>query len=429
MRSLAHSARVAVLLSAAAGALASGCAAPRASHARLLDVPGASARCRVGSGRTNPLVTEWPASEKANLEAMLRRGAVAVEYSGCAMRVLTECRLRGGYAWQRTTPASDVVEIGGEEELYVKLPLGAASLEGELERSGKLSIHTYVSGQLRLEGASAADVPPVPACARATHVVGALAVGAFQLDGSGKASGRADVGLARLGSAGGKVERSAGLIRSAGDADACDRGDDAGPHPNCRSPIQVFLWPIPGRAPEEGPPGTVKVDVVSANAISRWDVYYDDEVICTTPCTRWLDPAHPIFLRSREERFLRTADKVRVLDLADYADSGAVQLHAHPTAEGKLATGISFTALGGTAVFAGLALAAIGCGDGTFSSAGMCSGGLTTFGTGALVTASAVWLILDALPRAELRPGGAPSPGRGYPVSVSVGPGFVAGRF
>ena len=39
------------------------------------------------------LVTEWPASEKANLEVRLREGAVAVAYSGCEMRLVPDCRV------------------------------------------------------------------------------------------------------------------------------------------------------------------------------------------------------------------------------------------------------------------------------------------------------------------------------------------------
>ncbi|MEK6686844.1 MAG: hypothetical protein AABZ01_00130, partial [Gemmatimonadota bacterium] len=41
------------------------------------------ARCRVAASQDQPLVTEWPASYKARLEAMLLQGAVAVEYLGC----------------------------------------------------------------------------------------------------------------------------------------------------------------------------------------------------------------------------------------------------------------------------------------------------------------------------------------------------------
>ncbi len=420
--------RPASLLALLAAVAASGCATSSLSRRSSVELPGASGRCRVGSGRTDLLVTEWPASEKANLEAMAHSGAVAVEYSGCAMRVLTGCRLMGRYLWQRTTPASDQLQIDDVDELYAKLPLGAESLEGELKRTGTLTVDTKVSGQLRLNGFGASEVPPYGDCARATHVVGALAVGAFALDGKNTATASADVAVAQV-RLGGKAERSAGVIRSAGDWKACDDGTEDGPAPNCRSPIQVFLWPIPGRAPEEGPAGTVRVDLLSASANRRWDVYYDDQVICTTPCSRYLDPARPIFLRGREDG-PGGPDKIRVLDVMDAAGDGAVQIHAHPTSYGKLATGITFTTFGGMAVVTGISLAAVGCGDSAMASTGMCTAGGTTLAIGSLVTAGAIWLITESLPKADLVPGGSPTaghPGRGF--AMSVGPGGISGRF
>jgi hypothetical protein len=114
------------------------------------EVPGGQAKCRIAASSENPLVTEWPASEKANLEARLREGAVAVSYSGCDMRLLPQCRMSGSYGWRRTTTSTDVVEIRNADDLYAKLPLGAVSLEGELERTGRLAVQTTVSGQLQL---------------------------------------------------------------------------------------------------------------------------------------------------------------------------------------------------------------------------------------------------------------------------------------
>src|SRR5262245_41235291 len=90
------------------------------------EAPGEQAKCKVAAAHENPLVTEWPASEKANLEARLREGAVVVAYSGCTMRLMPQCRGAGRYAWRRTTTASDTVEIRDADELYAKLRLGAA---------------------------------------------------------------------------------------------------------------------------------------------------------------------------------------------------------------------------------------------------------------------------------------------------------------
>src|SRR4029079_10566656 len=139
---------------ACAGAL--GCMPSSTAEARsvLPHIPAEQARCRVAASQSSPLVTEWPAAEKANLEVLLRSGTVAVACSGCSMRLLPECRVAGEYHWQQTTAATDSLEITDADEWFAKLPLGAASLEAELKRSGKLSVKTTVAGQLRLQNAN-----------------------------------------------------------------------------------------------------------------------------------------------------------------------------------------------------------------------------------------------------------------------------------
>lgn len=408
---------------AASGPPARAAVARPPGPAQIPGLNGGAPACQYALSQGNPLLTEWPASEKANLEVLLRGGAVAVEFTGCAMKLLPQCRPGGRYSFQRTTLASDAIEIKSSDELFAKLPLGAASLEGELSRSGKLVVKTWVAGQARLEGLAPEQVPSTPECARATHVLGGLTVGAFSLLSGGEIKGGASADVVKIGEAGGKASRSAELVRSAGDSDSCSRGDEYEPHFNCRSPIQAFLWRIPGRGyGTEGPAGTIKVDLVSANASARWDVYYDDEVVCTTPCSRWLDPARPLLFRTRDEGYYgRGADRITVPDLTPFASSGMVQVQAHPTAQGKFATGVVFTSFGGMAAVTGIALTAVGCSDA--DRAGMCKAGAITLGIGALVTAGSIMMIVDALPHAEFRvPGG----GVG---SVTVGPGFAAGRF
>src|SRR5690606_2679154 len=75
------------------------------------------ARCTVAKSHEQPLVTEWPASYKARLEALLQAGAVAVEYSGCDLRIVDRCRLSGGYAWKKTTLSTDTTDIQDEDDL------------------------------------------------------------------------------------------------------------------------------------------------------------------------------------------------------------------------------------------------------------------------------------------------------------------------
>jgi hypothetical protein len=201
------------------------------------------ARCSVAKSHEQPLVTEWPASYKARLEALLQGGAVAVEYSGCDLRIVDRCRLSGAYAWKKTTLSTDTTDIQDEDDLYAKLPLGAASLSGQLRTSGTLHVQTTVSGQLQLVGKAAEDETSGAECARATHLVTALSIGAFRLVAGGEAKGSAGAEMGNTGVGGSTAQRRS-ILRAAGDADSCERATPDEPSPECRSPIQIFLTPI-----------------------------------------------------------------------------------------------------------------------------------------------------------------------------------------
>jgi hypothetical protein len=205
--------------------------------------PTPLAKCAVAASHEQPLVTEWPASYKARLEALLHEGAVAVEYSGCDLRIVDTCRVAGTYAWKRTTLSTDTTDIHDEDDLYAKLPLGAAALSGQLKTSGSLHVQTTVAGQMQLVGSVVADATSGAECSRATHLVTALSVGAFKLVAGGEASANAGV---EVGNAGvrGSGSQTKSILRAAGDPATCSGSTKDEPHPDCRSPIQIFLTPI-----------------------------------------------------------------------------------------------------------------------------------------------------------------------------------------
>lgn len=217
-----------------------------AARPPLLEDPTPLARCVVQKSAQSPLVTEWPASEKAHLESLLATGTVAVAYDGCELRLLETCHPEGEYAFHRTSLASDTLEITTLDELYGKLPLGAASLQGALTSSGRLAIDTTAVGQLRLAGEP--ELPDTEACREATHVVRALSVGAFDLrsGGEGERSGDGSLGPA---SAGGRSRRTSTRLRAAGDPKACPETGDA-QNAACRAPLQLFLTPAVIAAPK-----------------------------------------------------------------------------------------------------------------------------------------------------------------------------------
>jgi hypothetical protein len=378
-------------------------------------VPADWGRCKVAANQANPLVTEWPASEKANLESRLREGGVVVAFSGCSMRILPRCQVKGAYGWQRTTVASDTLDIQNEDELYAKLPLGAAALEGELQRTGRLVVQTTVSGQLRLAGLGPEEVPRTGECRDATHVVGSLSVGAFALSSGGQIEGKASAGVLSVGEARGGTKSSQSIFRQAGDPAHCAESTAENPHPDCQSPIQLFLWPIPaspspaapggqtGQPAQEGSPDTIQVSFLAADAEETWEVVSGDRTLCTTPCSQWIPPSRPLLLRVKDRSTFRpmSNDKILVSNLTDYAAQAPLEVRAHHMRVGRLSGGVVAATFAGGAVMAGGIFLAIGCsGDHD----GLCTAGTYSLPAGLLGLVPAIWLLATSGARAEVVP-------------------------
>ncbi len=251
------------------GAL-SGCAGtlPRkltTDDIRVRNFEGNQSRCQVMATHSEPLVTEWSASSKARLEALLNetladtdRNAIGVQYTGCELRIVDDCRPNAAYDWSKTTLARDTIEINDADELYAKLPLGAATLEGALKRSGRLSVQTIVAGQIKIKRASIDlnGASKDPSCAEATHLIASVSIGAFKMLAGGRGQVSGGAGISGIGSARASSSSEESLVREAGDAHGCNETDEKTPNRNCRSPIQLFLLPIPNRTARATQPPT-----------------------------------------------------------------------------------------------------------------------------------------------------------------------------
>jgi hypothetical protein len=379
------------------------CGGPRLSAplARAPEMPTNQARCKVAASRENPLVTEWPASEKANLEALLRQGAVVVAYSGCSLKLLPQCRVRGAYQWRRTTTSTDTLEIRDADELYAKLPIGAVSLEGELQRSGRLAVQTTVAGQLQLADYDPRGMTSGGYCQGATHVVSALSVGAFKLHsgGAGKVGGSA--GVAGFGSKGSSSTEQT-TMREAGSSERCEQSTDAAPHPECSSPVQMFLQPLPATIADRGPPGFLKVKFLPVHAMEQWDVMAgENQKLCTAPCEKWVDPGVPYVMKYDPGWWTRNK-YVSVPDLRPYLSDERVEISVEPTNGGELAGGIVVTTVGGLATAAGTVFLAAGCGR----DSKVCAAGGITLPVGLLGLAGGIYLIVDSSGQVKVTPTG-----------------------
>ncbi len=208
---------------------------------------GKASKCGIRHSASKPLVVDWPSAERAALEGRAKQGLVPVRWQGCEIEVLTTCRARGEYGYVGLNPKQETVRINTADELYANLPVGAASLEGKLDRHGSLEVDMTVIGRMDSERYDFHRTELEGRCEQATHVITGLTVGAFTFTaGAGaEVSAGADFRGAGAGAAS-RSERE--LLNTDGDLAACAQATQAdyAPPAGCGALLRVELVPIEG---------------------------------------------------------------------------------------------------------------------------------------------------------------------------------------
>ncbi len=383
-------ARLALLV----GALTCACSVGRA-HAPQL--PTAEERCRASGGVAQPLVADWGAAERAQLESMASRGAIAVVYTGCELRLLPGCNPLGRYQWRRTTLSTDSYGFHDAEELGARLPLSAVSLRAELEQRGGLQLTTSVIGQVELQDYQPATLGMNPACLEATHLVRSISIGASELSSLG-AVGMSGGAQASLGALSASRQSQEMVLRRAGLLASCVNAPPDTLPADCSAPIQLFLEPIARADRPQIAGAPVNVRFVSQDSEVTWDVMADGRVLCATPCEQVVDPRRALLLRADGE-MLQREQRLEVPDLLQYGDADHLTVRARPRRTGELTTGITLTSLGGTATLTGITLGAVGYGTGDGA---MTRAGNITFVASVPVVAAGLWLLIDSMAKVQV---------------------------
>jgi hypothetical protein len=345
-------------------------APPKAPEMVAPTDPTPLAKCKVAASATSPLVTEWPASQKAYLEGLTSRQAVAVAYSGCELRIVDACRLPGKYTWHRTTPATDTLEITNADDLWAKLPIGAAGLEGELARNGRLAVRTTISGQLELEGLDAKTAASDASCAGVTHVVSAVSVGSFRLLSGAGAS--AQGGAKAFGAGvGGTTSREETVLREAGDPTSCGDQGDSAPR-NCASPIQLFLQSVQGPGPTQAPAAAGATPATSPLAVEVSFPALDDRhwalhdsngtILCDVPCTKAVPPGSGWYLESTSKSGGST-DHLDIPARLPYSPGSHAVADYRAERGAPFLSALTFWGLGVPAAIGGVVAASFGAAD------------------------------------------------------------------
>ncbi len=225
--------------------------ASRMARSPEMDAQG-QARCGVMKSSARPLIIEWPSSDRATLEGMVKsdRGLIAVRYEGCEMEVVRRCKVAGRYSYTAVEPKRDDQTFSNTTELYAKIPLGAAQLEAELERHGALSLAMTVAGQHQAHNERIGRAELSGGCEQATHVITGVTVGAFNLSSGAGARIGAGGGLNSGPSVGARSSAERGFERSDGDPDSC-YGNEGGSAPTARCGALLRLEVEPILEPEE----------------------------------------------------------------------------------------------------------------------------------------------------------------------------------
>jgi formylglycine-generating enzyme required for sulfatase activity len=199
----------------------------------------AGAVCGDAESALQPLIVEWPASARAELEARAKQGLVGVRVEGCRLKVA--CTLPGAYAYTAVTPKRERISIRDETELYATLPAQAAQLEAALRDAGELNVMMQVVG--RYEAAA----PAGATCPGATHWLRGVTAGAYRFVAGSTTSAGAKVELwgAKAGVA---HEEELAILSEDGDPSACAAAGakDTAPPFGCGALLRMDLVPIAG---------------------------------------------------------------------------------------------------------------------------------------------------------------------------------------
>jgi hypothetical protein len=200
--------------------------------------PRDQSKCRVQKSSDRPLVIEWPSSDRAALESTAKHGLVVVRYSGCEMEVLPRCQLGGSYRYTATTRKLEKVSIRDADELYAQVPVGAAKLEGKLEKAGQLNVAMHVVG--RFDAVEPEQPKLEGSCDGATHLVTAMTSGAFEFYAGAEADAGGGIGIAGVG-AGAKSSTKNELLNRDGDPTSCEGSttNDEAPPTGCGAILRL----------------------------------------------------------------------------------------------------------------------------------------------------------------------------------------------
>ena len=200
-------------------------------------------------GPSSPLVVDWKAEQRADLEEVVHDGVAVVAWDDAGLRLLKRCKLDGNYGYLPVTVKKDVVRLETADDVQANLPLGGLGIVGKIgggfSQGTTLDVALAMVGKRRTTWNDVSRDDLVGECTGATHYVRAILVGAFAMKTGTKSQA---TGAAQIFGAGasGDSSSSKDVSSTDGKLDACEAvtGEETKPPPQCAAILRLELEPI-----------------------------------------------------------------------------------------------------------------------------------------------------------------------------------------
>jgi hypothetical protein len=173
------------LVGAVAGSCGTGGAAAAVRPSAMTAAETVGESCPVVADYGQPLIVDWKAYQRANLEEAMNAGVAVVAYDCHTIRLLGDGHIDGTYGTLGVSRKEEVVELENADEIRANLPtLGvklAVDLQAELQRGSTLNLAMIMVGKRRTTLSTARRAQLSGSCDGATHFVRGAFMGAFAM--------------------------------------------------------------------------------------------------------------------------------------------------------------------------------------------------------------------------------------------------------
>jgi len=192
-----------------------------------------------------PLVVDWKANQRLDLELAMKEGVVVVAYDCGGFRLLPDCRVEGDYSFAGVSRKEDTVQLKSRDEIHANLPMSAASLVADLERGATIDVAMVMVGKRSTTVHEVERAQLEGRCEGATHTVRGAYLGAFALAKGSDGKVRAAAELFNAGTDA-SSESTAQIANKDGLLTACDKAEASAEAPpdQCQSLIRLELTPV-----------------------------------------------------------------------------------------------------------------------------------------------------------------------------------------